>query len=158
MGIFDELKKKAEQLASDVSKIADNTLKDASAWTEQVVKDTKSWTQHTIEDTKEWTEKATKDAKEWTEQAAKDTAEWTSGKWEEMGKYAEDFQKWKKELPDKLHEFKDNFSIEDFWNKIKDTALNAGQEVVFMALTIYYSIANQFKSDDLQSPNKQQKK
>ena len=37
MGLFDDLKKKAEQLASDASKIADKTLKDASAWTEQAV-------------------------------------------------------------------------------------------------------------------------
>ena len=98
----------------------------------------------------EWTTQAAKDTAEWTTQAAKDTAEWTSEKWEGMGKYAEDFQNWTKELPDRLQEFKDNFSIEDFWNKIKETALSAGQEVVFMALTIYYSIANQMKSGDNQ--------
>ena len=154
MGFFDDLKKKAEQLVSDAGKAADMAAKAAT----QAAKDTAEWTTQAAKGTAEWTTQVAKDTAEWTTQAAKDTAEWTSGKWEEMGKYAEDFQKWKKELPDKLHEFKDNFSIEDFWNKMKETALNAGQEVVFMALTIYYSIANQFKSEDLQSPNDQQKK
>lgn len=84
MGIFDDLKKKAEQLASDASKLADKTLKDASAWTEQAAKESKEWTEKAANDTKAWTKQAIKDTsdidirvnafKEWGANTIKDIA------------------------------------------------------------------------------------
>ena len=170
MGLFDNLKKKAEQLASDAIKIADKTLKDASAWTEKAVKDTKTWTQHAIKDTKEWTEKVAKDTKEWTEQAIKDTSDWTeqaakdtkdwteqtikdvdqfsSEIWNNKDKYIKDLKIWSEEMPDKIKNYIDYFNVEDFWNKITDTAKKVGQDIIFMALTIYYTILEIFQKNN----------
>ena len=159
MGLFDNFKKKAEDLAYDARKIADKTLKDTSAWTEQAVKDTKSWTQHAIEDTKEWTEKAARDTKEWTGQAIKDTSEWSenaikdvdqfsSELWSNKDKYFNDLKTWTEEMPDKIKNYTDYFNVEDFWNKITDTAKKVGQDIIFMALTIYYTILEIFQKNN----------
>ena len=37
MGLFENIKRKAEELATDARKIADKTIKDDSTWTEQAV-------------------------------------------------------------------------------------------------------------------------
>lgn len=169
MGLFDNLKKKAEELTSEASKIADKTIKDATAWTDQAVKDTKTWTQQAIEDTKDWTEKAAKDTKEWTEQAIKDTSDWTeqaakdtkdwteqaikdvdqfsSEIWNNKDKYIKDLKTWSEEMPDKIKDYTDHFNVEDFWNKITDTAKKVGQDLIFMALTIYYTILELFQKN-----------
>ena len=158
MGLFDNLKKKAEELASETSKIADKTLKDATAWTDQAVKDTKEWTEKAVKDTKEWTEQAIKDTSDWTEQAVKDSKAWTeqaikdvdqysSEIWNNKDKYIHDLKTWSEEMPDKIKDYTDHFNVEDFWNKITDTAKKVGQDLIFMALTIYYSVLELFQKN-----------
>lgn len=136
MGLFDNLKKKTEQLASDASKIADKTLKDASTWTEQAIKDTS-----------DWTEQAIKDTKEWTEQAMKDMGNFASDTWENKEKYAKDLKQWSLEMPDKLKDYTSHFNVEDFWDKIAETGKKIGQNMIFMALACYYAIMEMFNKD-----------
>lgn len=137
MSILNNLKKKAEGLVSESSKIADKTIKNATVRAEQAIKDTKEWTEQTM-----------LSSKEWSSRKAKDITDFASETWDNAGKYADDMKNWTKEMPDKLHTYSDNFNIEDFWNKIAETAKKVGQDLIFMALACFYALSEFFKKPE----------
>lgn len=147
MGLFDKLKKKAEDLANEAGKIADKTIKDASSWTEQAVKDTKEWTGHALED-----------ASNWTSKTISDIGEFTSETWENKEKYANNLKQWSKEMPDKIQNYSENFNVKDFWDKIAETGKKIGQEMIFMALACYYALVEFFKNNESEEEKLTQEK
>ncbi len=51
-----------------------------------------------------------------------------------------DLTEWMKSLPETLRGYADRFNPEEMWDKLKAQASKAGQELVVMVLTIFYSI------------------
>lgn len=51
---------------------------------------------------------------------------------------------WAKTVPDTIHDYSANFNPDDFWDKIKSTASKIGQDLLFMALAMYYTVAELF--------------
>lgn len=49
---------------------------------------------------------------------------------------------WAKTVPDTIQDYSSHFNAEDFWEKIKSTASKVGQDLLFMALTMYYTVAD----------------
>ena len=149
MGLFDNLKKKAEELAAEAGKMADRA-KDLSS---QVAEDARNWGEKALKDTSEWTKEAVIETKEWTEQAMKDFGDLAYDTWENKEKYAQDLKQWGREMPDKLKDYTDNFNVEDFWDKIADTGKKIGQNMIFMALVCYYAVMEIYNKDLEESDN-----
>ena len=145
MDFLGGIKKKVNSVASDISKFADKGIKDLGSAAEDAQKKVNS----VASDISKFADKGIKDLGSAAEDAKKkvlEVASDVSEAWENREKYFIDLKDWTTSIPDTIHEYVDNFSIEDFWNKIKDSALSAGQDVVFMALACYYEVVDKFVS------------
>ena len=145
MAFLNDIKKRVSSVASVMSEVADKKIKDISSVTEDV----KKKAMEAASDISEVADKKIKDISSVTEDVKKkamETASDVSETWENREKYYTDLKDWTADIPHTIKEYADNFNIEDFWNKIKDSALKAGQDVVFMALTCYYAIEDKFVS------------
>ncbi len=60
-----------------------------------------------------------------------------------------DLSEWMKTIPETLHSYADRFNPEEMWEKLKTQAAKAGQEIVVMVLTIYYTIRDRIKNRDV---------
>ena len=56
---------------------------------------------------------------------------------------------WSKTLPETLHSYADKFNPEEMWEKLKTQAAKAGQELVVMVLTMYYTICDRIKGTNI---------
>ena len=62
---------------------------------------------------------------------------------------AVDMSEWMKTLPETLHSYADRFNPEEMWDKLKTQAVSAGQELVVMVLTMYYTIRDRIKGTNV---------
>lgn len=60
-----------------------------------------------------------------------------------------DLSEWAKTLPETLHEYSDRFNPEEMWEKLKTQAAKAGQELVVMVLTMFYTIRYRIKGTNV---------
>ncbi len=71
----------------------------------------------------------------------------------EIGKAASEksvnLVEWSKTLPETLHSYADRFNPEEMWEKLKTQAAKAGQDLVVMVLTIYYTIRDRIKGTNV---------
>ena len=44
--------------------------------------------------------------------------------------------------PDNIEKYQGNYSESGFWNKVKKVALKAGAKVIYVALILYYELAD----------------
>lgn len=58
-------------------------------------------------------------------------------------------EEWSKNLPEILHSYADKFNPEEMWEKLKTQAAKAGQELVVMVLTMYYTIRDRIKDTNV---------
>ena len=59
---------------------------------------------------------------------------------ETVGTSAKELTTWAEGMPDKLRKMADDFDADAMWDKLSKTAAKAGQDLIVMVLTIYYSI------------------
>lgn len=52
---------------------------------------------------------------------------------------------WSKTIPQTLQSYADRFNAEEMWEKLRDQAAKAGQEIVMMVLTMFYTIRDGVK-------------
>lgn len=60
-----------------------------------------------------------------------------------------DLSEWTKTLPETLHEYAERFNPEEMWEKLKTQAAKAGQELVVMVLTMFYTIRDRIKGTNV---------
>lgn len=48
---------------------------------------------------------------------------------------------WAETVPSTIHQYAKNFDKEEFWSKISSVVSKFGQDMLFMLLTLYYSVA-----------------
>lgn len=60
-----------------------------------------------------------------------------------------DLAEWSKTLPETLHSYADRFNPEAMWDKLKTQAAKAGQELVVMVLTIFYTIRDRINGTNV---------
>lgn len=60
-----------------------------------------------------------------------------------------DLGEWSKTLPETLHSYADRFNPEEMWEKLKTQAAKAGQDLVVMVLTMYYTIRDRIKGTNV---------
>ncbi len=56
-----------------------------------------------------------------------------------------------KTIPETLHSYADRFNPDEMWEKLKTQAAKAGQDLVVMVLTIYYTIRDRIKGSNVAS-------
>ena len=59
---------------------------------------------------------------------------------ETVGTSAKELTTWAEGMPDKLRKMADDFDADAMWDKLSKNAAKAGQDLIVMVLTIYYSI------------------
>lgn len=62
---------------------------------------------------------------------------------------AMDISEWAKNLPELLHGYADRFNPEEMFEKLKSQAVKAGQDLVVMVLTMYYTIRDRIKDTNV---------
>ncbi|MDE7409505.1 MAG: hypothetical protein K2N09_05730 [Muribaculaceae bacterium] len=59
---------------------------------------------------------------------------------ETVGTSAKELTTWAEGMPDKLRKMADDFDADAMWDKLSKNAAKAGQDLIVMVMTIYYSI------------------
>ncbi|MDE6338438.1 MAG: hypothetical protein K2K97_01460 [Muribaculaceae bacterium] len=72
--------------------------------------------------------------------AIKDGSEWASDVWTNKVPSKEELEEWASGATDKIKAMADEFDAQKMWEKISASASKAGQELVVMVLTMYYTI------------------
>ncbi|MDE5750204.1 MAG: DUF1232 domain-containing protein [Duncaniella sp.] len=62
---------------------------------------------------------------------------------------AVDMGEWVKTLPETLHGYADRYNPEEMWEKLKTQAAKAGQELVMMVLTMFYTIRDRIQGTNV---------
>lgn len=65
--------------------------------------------------------------------------------WEGTVASSEKVAQWAKSVPDTIDQYAKNFNADEMWQKISSAASKAGQDVIVMVLTMYYSIEEYIK-------------
>ena len=60
-----------------------------------------------------------------------------------------DLSEWMENIQETLHSYADRFNPEEMWEKLKTQAAKAGQELVVMVLTMYYTIRDRIKDTNV---------
>ncbi len=60
-----------------------------------------------------------------------------------------DLSEWMKTIPETLQSYSDRFNAEEMWEKLKTQASKAGQDLVVMVLTMYYTIRDRIKGTNV---------
>ena len=140
MGFFDKIGNIAKEAAENAKKasgqVIENTSKVAKNLTDKA--------------SAEFSEISGKASKEFADLSQKASAEGSnifgkvsdgfSSLTENVGTSAKELATWAEGMPDKLMKMADDFDADAMWDKLSKTAAKAGQELVVMVLTIYYSI------------------
>lgn len=118
MAFFDNLSKKASDFADAARTKTSGLSQDISKAAETT-----------------WGNSCRLAAKTW-----EDTSRWTAETWEQNIPSKEELSEWASGAGDYISSLAKDFDISKMWDKIKDSASKAGQELVVMTLTMYYTI------------------
>ena len=134
MGFFDKISQTAKEMTENAKKVASEAIDSAS------------------KTAKELSDKA---SKEFTEISDKTSVEGSyyydkisggiSSLSETVGTSVKDLTAWAESMPDNLRKMADDFDANAMWDKLSKTATKAGQDLIVMVLTIYYSIESKIK-------------
>lgn len=140
MGFFDKISEKAKEAAENARKAAEQAIEDAS-------KTAKDLTEKASAGFSEISDKASKEFAEFSQKATTEgsnifgkVSDGFSSLTETVGTSAKELSAWAEGMPDKLRKMADDFDADAMWDKLSKTAARAGQDLIVMVLTIYYSI------------------
>ncbi len=60
-----------------------------------------------------------------------------------------DLKEWSKSLTETLTQYSSRFNVDEMWDKLKATASKAGQDIVMMTLTMFYTIRDCIKGSQV---------
>lgn len=118
MGFFDTFVNNVKEVADSAKKTAVQALEDASSKSKEL----------------------TKEASAAGSDLIGKVSEGFSSLSESVSTSAKDLSTWAEGMPDKLRKMADDFDADAMWDKLSETAVKAGQDLIVMVLTIYYSI------------------
>lgn len=140
MGFFDKISEKAKEAAENARKAAEQAIEDAS-------KTAKDLTDKASAGFSEISDKASKEFAEFSQKATTEgsnifgkVSDGFSSLTDTVGTSAKDLSAWAEGMPNKLRKMADDFDADAMWDKLSKTASKAGQDLIVMVLTIYYSI------------------
>ena len=140
MALFDKLKSKAATLADEALRqtaaLSDDARKKATEMAGDVAKRSSKIMNDVTRKSAEISEEVSKKSAEVWEEAG----EWTSKTWDEKVPSKEELSEWAAGAADYISSFAKDFDPAKMWDKLKECAAKAGQEIVIMVLTMYYTI------------------
>ena len=134
MGLFDELKDKASKKASDLHKMAGMTSEQIKRKASKLSQEAQSKTSALLAGTSKTIDEAIDGGKQWIGDLSNKKVP-----------SKEELTEWAENSMEKVQSLAKDFDAEKMWDKIKESAAKAGQELVVMVLTMYYTIAENFK-------------
>lgn len=140
MGFFDKISEKAKEAAENARKAAEQAIENAS-------KTAKDLSEKASAEFSEISDKASKEFADFSQKASAErsnifgkVSDGFSSLTETVGTSAKELTAWAEGMPDKLRKMADDFDADAMWDKLSKTAAKAGQDLIVMVLTIYYSI------------------
>lgn len=140
MGLFDKISEKAKEAAENTRKAAEQAIENAS-------KTAKNLTENASVEFSDISDKASKEFADFSQKASAEgsnifgkVSDGFSSLTETVGTSAKELTTWAEGMPDKLRKMADDFDADAMWDKLSKTAAKAGQDLIVMVLTIYYSI------------------
>ena len=140
MGFFNKIADKAKEAAENAKKAAGQAIENAS-------KTAKDLSEKASTEFSEFSDKASTEFADFSQKASAEgnnifgkVSDGFSSLTETVGTSAKELTAWAEGMPDKLRKMADDFDAEAMWDKLSKTAAKAGQDLIVMVLTIYYSI------------------
>ena len=140
MGVFDKIANKAKETTENAKKAAGQAIENAS-------KTAKDLSEKASTEFSEFSNKASKEFADFSQKASAEgnnifgkVSDGFSSLTETVGTSAKELTTWAEGMPDKLRKMADDFDADAMWDKLSKTAAKAGQDLIVMVLTIYYSI------------------
>ena len=140
MGFFNKISEKAKEAAENARKAAEQAIENAS-------KTAKDLSEKASAEFSEISDKASKEFADFSQKASAEgsnifgkVSDGFSSLTETVGTSAKELTTWAEGMPDKLRKMADDFDADAMWDKLSKTAAKAGQDLIVMVLTIYYSI------------------
>lgn len=151
MGFFDKISEKTKEAAENARKAAGQAIENAKKTADQAIenasKTAKDLSEKASAEFSEISEKASKEFADFSQKVSSDgsnlfdkVSEGFSYLSDSVGTSAKELAAWAESMPAKLKKMSDDFDADAMWDKLSKTAAKAGQELIVMVLTIYYSI------------------
>lgn len=140
MGFLDKISDKAKEAAENAKKAAGEAIGNLSETARDLSgKASVGFTEFTDKASKEIADISQKATAEGTYIFGKVTDGFSSLS-ENATTTARELSAWAETMPGTLRKMADDFDAETMWDKLSKTAAKAGQDLIVMVLTIYYSI------------------
>ena len=141
MSLFDSIKKNLADAVTDLEKKASEAQKQATA----IAADLKIKASEAADSIQKSTQELYSSSSKTIEMMYRNGSYWASDFWNNKVPSTDELEKWAADARDKINGMADDFDAQKMWDKIKSSAAKAGQDLVVMVLTIYYTIAESIK-------------
>ena len=154
VGFFDKISEKAREAAENARKAASQAIENAS-------KTAMDLSEKASAEFAEISDKASKEFVGFSQKASAEgshlfgkVSEGFSSLSDTVGTSAKELTAWAEGMPDKLRKMADDFDADAMWDKLSKTAAKAGQDLIVMVLTIYYSVESRITNSESNGKSK----
>lgn len=146
MAFFDNLKQKLATATADLEKTAMAAASELQKKTNDTISEVRKKAPEMLQSAQKSTKEHYAKTSEAVGTAIKDGSEWASDVWNNKIPSREQLEEWAAGAGDEIKGLADDFDAGKMWDKIASSATKAGQELVVMVLTMYYTIEEKFKN------------